>query len=271
MKRNPPPEESLDEAVMQQDIATVVRLMIEQVSKPEPELLATPQFAGLPRRVAALVVWFAMTLRDRADALAFLRRENPDSPVIPLLRMALGAVTLEETEEERNLLEAVRCRNEAEMFRLIEEKQVRLCHDLEKLFHAFPELSRKALVTLLHSGFHDCMQPLLLRFLLNECERPWYPEFLDYRKRLMYANLMIHIFQGELTPDDRERIEEDWFPMGNSIEAGCDRSVYCHPYSYYFDPRHRYQPRFADGEYETPAFVVRRKSRADGIRVPRRK
>ena len=266
-----PPGEALEKAVMGRNVADVVRLMIEQAPRPSPELLATPQFAELPCRIAALVVWFAMTLHARAAALTFLRGENPESPIIPLLRRALGAVSVSVTEEELNLRDAVLCRNEEEMYRLIEEKQVRLRHYSEELFQIFPELSRRALVTFFHSGFHDCIQPLLLRFLLRECERPDRQGELDYRQRLMYANLMIHIFQEEITPDDRERIEEDWFPMGNSIEAECDRSVYCHPYSYYFDPRHRYLPRFADGEYETPAFVVRRKSRPGGIRVSHRK
>ena len=50
----------------------------------------------------------------------------------------------------------------------------------------------------------------------------------------MYANLLIHILQNELTPEDTEKIEQDWYPVGNSLKNG--------RHSYYYDPKSLYAP-----------------------------
>ena len=115
------------------------------------------------------------------------------------------------------------------------------------------ELTREATVAFLTDGFAPAAVPKLFEFLLREADHPDVLADLPYRKRLMYANLLIHILQGETI-----RPYEDRYPMGNSIEDGCDRSVYCRTHSYCFDPRHRYCPRSADDEYEKPARDTRK-------------
>ena len=114
-----------------------------------------------------------------------------------------------------------------------------------------PDLSKPAVAALLEKGFADRVRPRVLKTFIDEVKTPDVLANLSYRERLMYANLAIHIMQGETIYPD-----EDWYPMGNALVEGCDRGVYCHPYGYYYDPSHRYEPRFADDEYETPAHDI---------------
>ena len=163
----------------------------------------------------------------------------------------------------KEMMQAVTDENDREICRLAEEDGGclrSLTHErCAVLCRKLLKLERYTIVLLLAEGIHYASVPVVLNFLLQECEHTDCLNGMDYKERLMLANLLIHILQGEITPDDDELVAQDWYPMGSSIEDDCDRHVYCHPYSYYYDPRHVYRPRFADGEYEQPKHSIRRK------------
>ena len=180
-------------------------------------------------------------------AINLSRRGMHGDALRETVRDALAPFPKRPNAAEKRLIDAVVRADGAAVIELVNEHPGTFRNFAPELLIMLPELSREATVALLSSGFAPAVVPELFRFLLREADEPDVLADLPYRKRLMYANLLIHILQGEAP-----RPDEDWYPMGNSIEEGCDRSVYCRTHSYCYDPRHRYRPRCADDEYEKP-------------------
>lgn len=239
------PKNPLERAIRERDRALVVRFVTEGrkiTGTASAEWLFHPAF---PRSVVMLVLKLALsprrlaTLRQRDDALGEAARE------------ALAPFPERANAAERRLIDAVVRADSAAVVEETKRNPGTLRNFSPELFIMLPELTREATVAFLTAGFAPAVVPEVFRVLLRETDTPDTLAFLPYRKRLMYANLLIHILQGETIYTD-----EDWYPMGNSIEDGCDRSVYCHPHSFCYDPRHRYCPRFADDEYEKPSHEI---------------
>jgi len=156
-------------------------------------------------------------------------------------------------EAEKRLIDAVVRADSAEVVKLVRKKPGTLRNFAPELLIMLPELTREAAMLLLTEGFSTAAVPELFRILVAEAETPEILTDMPYRKRLMYANLLIHHLQGETVSPD-----EEWYPMGNTVDDGCDRRVLCRPHSYCFDPRHLYRPRGVDGEYEKPTRRIAR-------------
>ena len=148
------------------------------------------------------------------------------------------------TGKEKRLIQAIITGDSAKLINMTQKENGILRNWSPELLIMLPELSKPAAVALLSDGFADHVKTRVFQFLIEEVGTPDVLDSFSYRERLMYANLMIHIMQGEAIYPD-----EDWYPMGNALANGSDRSVYCHAYGYYYDPSHRFEPRFADGEY----------------------
>ena len=154
---------------------------------------------------------------------------------------------------EKRLIVAIINADSAEVVKLVRKKPGILRNFAPELLTMLPELTREAAMLLLTGGFAPVAVPELFRVLVAEAETPEVFAGLPYRKRLMYANLVIHHLQGETVSPD-----EEWYPMGNTVDEGCDRRVLCRPHSYCFDPRHLFRPRGIDGEYEKPTRRIAR-------------
>ena len=98
--------------------------------------------------------------------------------------------------------------------------------------------------------------PFTLQFLFAESEQPDKLRSLGYKRILMYTNLLIHILQQKIAPEDSERIDGDWYPMGGTIADGYDPKNPCFTYSYYYDPRFLYRPASYSDRYEEPVHDV---------------
>ena len=96
----------------------------------------------------------------------------------------------------------------------------------------FPCEFKKSIVELFECMIADEFQPGILQMFLKEVEKPELLAHLDYKNRLMYANMMIHIIQGKLS-HNKKFVNDKWFPFAGKKD---------HSYSYYFDPRHICQP-----------------------------
>lgn len=222
------------------DTAGIIREIVEQKGLTRPDILLEPEFFSLPLRTAMLIVQIAMPQKTRQDALDLLKHTRPDSEVIFLLEDALEPPFGTLSGEENWLMEAVLNHDDEEILRLIYDEEIVFEHVsgpmIAQLVSAMEHLRKETVVRLFHAGFHYRTLGILLIMLLYECTDPRGLKDMDYRKRLMYANLLIHILQGEITPDDTEKIEQDWYPVGNSLKNGY-RS-----YSYYYDPQSLYAP-----------------------------
>lgn len=259
------PEGELEEAILNKDNRKIIRLCVEAVGKDgrgltRPDILATEEFYSLPERTAVVTVACAINGSMRQKALSFVRRRHLESKV-ELLEEVRRTPKTEPAADEETLMRAVMAGDDRKVRRLIEVDVVSLRSLADErcaaLCRALLNLKPYTIVLLLDLGIHYASVPELLKFLLRECEHADRLKDLDYKERLMLTNLLIHVLQEEITSEDDDLIEQDWYPMGNSIEDGCDHRVYCHSYSYYYDPRHIYEPRFADGEYEKPEHSIR--------------
>ena len=234
------PSNEFERLIMAGDTAGIVREIVEQKGLTRPDILAEPEFFALPLRTAMLIVQIAMPQKTRQDALDLLKRTQPDSEVIFLLEDAIEPPFGKLSAEENRLMEAVLKHDNEEILHLIYEEEIVFEHVsgpmIAQLVSALEQLRKETVVHLFHSGFHYRTLGVLLIILLYECTEPRGLKDMDYRKRLMYANLLIHILQNEITPDDTEKIEQDWYPAGDSLKNGC------HSYSYYYDPKSLYAP-----------------------------
>ena len=260
------PEGELEEAIAENENSLIIQLAADKYENvwrglARPDVLATEEFFSLPIRTAAVVIACGMNEPVRQEAMSFMKRCHPKSEVIGLLEDVEKIPKAEPAPDEEALMRAVVAGDDREICRMLEEDGVSLRSLAEErcaaLCRALLNLKPYTIVLLLAYGIHYASVPELLKFLLQECEHADSLKDLDYKERLMLANLLIHILQGEIEPEDDDLIEQDWYPMGNSIEDGCDRRVYCHSYSYYFDPRYIYRPRFVGGEYEKPKHSIR--------------
>ena len=259
------PEGELEEAILEERNSLIIQLTVEAAGKngcglTRPDVLATEEFYSLPERTAAVTVGCAINGSMRQNALSFVRRRHLESKV-ELLEEVRRTPETEPTADEENLMRAVMAGDDREICRLIDVDAVSLRSLADErcaaLCRALLNLKPYTIVLLLDLGIHYASVPELLKFLLRECEHADRLKDLDYKERLMLTNLLIHVLQEEITSEDDDLIEQDWYPMGNSIEDGCDRHAYCHSYSYYYDPRYIYMPRYADGEYEKPEHSIR--------------
>lgn len=260
------PDGVLEEAIVKKQNGLIIQLTVEAVGEngrglTRPDVLATEEFFSLPIRTAAVVIACGMNEPMRQKALSFMKQFHPESEVIGLLEDVEHVPEAEPAADEETLMRAVMAGDDREICRLIDVDAVSLRSLADErcaaLCHALLNLKPYTIVLLLDLGIHYASVPELLKFLLRECEHADRLKDLDYKERLMLTNLLIHVLQEEITPEDDDLIEQDWYPMGNSIEDGCDHRVYCHSYSYYYDPRHICEPRFADGEYEKPEHSIR--------------
>ena len=260
------PEGELEEAIAENENSLIIQLAADKYENvwrglARPDVLATEEFFSLPIRTAAVVIACGMNEPVRQEAMSFMKRCHPKSEVIGLLEDVEKIPKAEPAPDEEALMRAVVAGDDREICRMLEEDGVSLRSLAEErcaaLCRALLNLKPYTIVLLLAYGIHYASVPELLKFLLQECEHADSLKDLDYKERLMLANLLIHILQGEIEPEDDDLIEQDWYPMGNSIEDGCDRRVYCHSYSYYFDPRYIYRSRFVGGEYEQPKHSIR--------------
>ena len=234
------PRNEFERLILAGDTAGIVREIVEQKGLTRPDILLEPEFFSLPLRTAMLIVQIAMTQKTRQDALDLLKRARPDSEVIFLLEDALEPPFGKLSGEENRLMEAILNHDDKQILHLIYDEEIVFEHVsgpmIAQLVSAMEHLRKETIVRLFHAGFHYRTLGILLIMLLYECTDPRGLKDMDYRKRLMYANLLIHILQGEITPDDTEKIEQDWYPVGNSLKNGR------HAYSYYYDPQSLYAP-----------------------------
>lgn len=269
------PQDELEEAILEQENAKIIQLTVEANSltaskisswyRPDrgyglrrPNVLKTKEFCSLPLRTEAVVCECAMNCCLRQQAHRFL---GNDSEVNDLLNELEETQKLKPSEDEEKLMSAIMAGDSQKVIRLIEKQEICLRsmtqESMTALCCALKKLNPYTVVLLFAEGIHYASVAVFLKFLLRVCESEDGLDGMEYKERLMYTNLLIHILQEDITPEDDDLIYEDWFPMGNSIKDGCDQSVYCHPYSYYFDPQHLYEPRYADGEYEKPEHDIR--------------
>lgn len=255
------PEGELEVAIAEEESGQIIFQIVEGNRLHRPDILATDEFLNLPIRTKSVVIGCGMDDYQQRDVLSFMRSRHPESEVIYLMEDVDKIPKEEPLEDEEKLMRAIMDGNDRKICRLIEKDFVSIRSMTKErcsaLCRALLHLKPYTIVLVLALGIHYASVPRLLQFLLRECERDGSLKELDYKERLMLANLLIHILQGEIEPEDDDLIEQDWYPMGNSIEDGCDRRVYCHSYSYYFDPRCIYMPRFVGGEYEKPKHSIR--------------
>ena len=239
------PKNRLERAIREHDRAQVVRFVAEGYKLSQLDMAAEMGCGDFPPAVVMLVLELALTPEQRKDIHTyrwhFHHGSNPVNIEWSVPRSDKPDAA------EKKLLDAVVRADSAAVVELVKKKPGTLRGFSAELLIMLPDLTREATLAFLTDGFAPTVVPKLFEFLLREAETPDVLADLPYRKRLMYANLLIHILQGEAPAPD-----EDWYPMGNSIEEGCDRSVYSRPHSYCYDPRHRYRPRCADDEYEKP-------------------
>ena len=234
------PRNEFERLILAGDTAGIVQEIVEQKGLTRPDILAEPEFFSLPLRTAMLIVQIARTEKTRLDALDLLKRTQPDSEVIFLLEDAFDPPFGKLSGEENRLMEAVLNHDDEEILNLIYDRKICFEHVsgpmIAQLISAMEQLRKKTIIHLFHAGFHYRTRGILLIMLLYECTEPCGLKDMDYQKRLMYANLLIHILQGEITPDDTEKNEQDWYPVGNSLKSGQ------HSFSYYYDPQSLYAP-----------------------------
>jgi len=256
------PEGELEEAIMANDNSLIIQLIADAAGKDRggltrPNVLATDEFYDLPVRTAAVVIGCGLMCQN---AWSFMKRNHLEY-LIGLMEDVKSVPKTEPGADEEELMRAVTDGNDRQILRLVNKEGLVLRslsgERCAKFCHTLLNLTPHTIVLLLALGIHYASVPVVLNFLLQECEHADRLNDLDYKERLMLANLLIHILQGEIEPEDDDLIEQDWYPMGNSIEDSCDRRVYCHSYSYYFDPRCIYMPRFVGGEYEKPKHSIR--------------
>ena len=242
------PRTALERAIRLRDAKQVVSCIAECGKLTRPDLvceLADPAFSPV---VVFLVLELALPKR-RLEALG----DIADGRLAAMVREARSPFPNNADKDEWKLIRAIVAGDSERVLAMTGAKRGILKNWSAELALLLADLSKPAVAALLAEGFADRVKPLVLKTLLNEVKTPDVLATLSYSERLVYANLMIHILQGEVIYPD-----EDWYPMGNSLAEGCDPGVYCHSYHYYYDPSHRYEPRFADGEYEKPAHDIRR-------------
>ena len=248
------PHNPLERAIRERDRVQTVRFVAEGreiISGASVGWLAHPAF---PESVVQLVLQLALP-RKHLEIIDTDRWYHCNGAGLrETVRRALAPLPDKANAAEKHLIDAILRADSAAVVDLAGKSPGTFRNFRPELLVMLPELTREATVAFFTNGFVPAVIPRLFEFLLREADTPDVLADLPYRKRLMYANLLIHILQGETV-----RTDEDWYPMGNSIEQGCDRRVYCRSYSYYYDPRHIYEPRFADGEYEKPKHSLRRK------------
>ena len=238
----------LEKALMERDRAQVVRFVAEggRLSGTAPAgWLATPEF---PEEVAQLVLKLALH-REMLESIDTIRWYHYHGDALrETVRRALAPLPDRPNAAEKRLIAAIVRADSGEVVKLAGKKPGTLRNFSPELLTMLTELTREAAVALLTRGFAPVAVPELFRCLVNETEKPDVFADIPYRKRLMYANLLIHHLQGETVSPD-----EEWYPMGNTVEEGCDRSVRCPAHEYCFDPRHLYRPRRAGDWYEKPS------------------
>ena len=248
------PEGELEEAILNKDNGKIIRLCVEAAGKDgrgltRPNILATEEFYSLPERTAAVTVGCAINGSMRQNALSFVRRRHLESKV-ELLEEVRRTPETEPSADEENLMRAVAAGDSRKVRFLVEEKHCSLrsltkekcavlCKDVLKLVP-------HALVLLYTDGIHCASVPFLLKFLLEKCENAEDWTSREYKFLLMLTNLLIHVLQGEILPEDDALVEEDWYPMGGSVAGKGKRPAKLHTYSYYYDPGHMYEPRTAE-------------------------
>ena len=241
----------LGRAIRDGDRARVVHFVAEGDTLPRTTSAAA--LPALPEAVAMLVLKLALTPKQLAliDTERWRRRHG--DALRDTVKRALAPLPEKANAAEKRLLAAVVNADSAVVVDLTKKKPGTLRNFSPELFILLPDLTREATVAFLTGGFAPTVVPEVFAFLLRETDAPDVLAAFPYRERLMYANLLIHILQGETI-----HLDEDWYPMGSSIADCCDRGVYCHVHRYCYDPRHLYRPRCADDEYEKPTHDIRR-------------
>ena len=246
------PRNPLERALRERDRAQVVRFVAEgyKLTGTAPAgRLAHPAF---PEPVVQLVLKLALP-REKLEVVDTGRWYHYHGDGLrDAVRRAREPLPEKPNAAEKRLVAAVVRADSAAVVELVKEKPGTLRNFSAELLAMLPELTRAATLAFLTDGFAPAAVPEVFRVLLRETEDPAVLTPLPYRKRLMYANLLIHVLQGE-----RIRPDEEWYPMGGTVEGGA--GVCRGSHSYCFDPRHRYRPRSAGDGYELPARDARRR------------
>ena len=204
------PQNEFERLILAGNTAGIVQEIAEQKGLTRPDILAEPEFFSLPLRTAMLIVQIAMTEKTRRDALAMLKRRQPDSEVIFLLEDALELPIGNLEGDETRLMEAVLHHDDEEILRLIYDEEICFEHVsgpmISQVVSAMPLLREETAVRLFHAGFHYRTLGPLLIILLYECREPRGLKDMDHETRLKYTNLLIHILQGVITPEDTGKI-----------------------------------------------------------------
>jgi len=112
-------------------------------------------------------------------------------------------------------------------------------------------LDHQALATLFCEGFTPQVLCGLCMTFFHETFHPDVLSDVPYMERVMLANLLLHIASGEMTMDDQDLVNEDWYPFGASVESEpTSRLHYSRKYEYYVDPLYRFRPRLRIEEEE---------------------
>ena len=251
------PKNSLEQALHDDDRANVVRFVAEGEQLHHVTVAGWLAHSGFPEAVVQLVLKLALSpeqLTFIGNNLAWFLHYHGVG-MRDSIDLALAPLPDQPNAAEKRLIDAVVRGDSARVVELVKQKRGTLRNFSPELLIMLPELSREATVGFLARGFAPAAVPKLFEFLLRETDSPAVLDSFSYRERLMYANLLIHILQGEaISPDD------EWYPMGDAVENGESRGRRFHYCSYCFDPRHCCRPRRADGEceYEKPEHDTRK-------------
>lgn len=214
---------------------------IEDNCHVRPDILATDGFLKCTPAAAALVMNFQRS--DLVSTMNYMRLNGlTGSPIYAMLEDAKNDAGSD--EDEKRLVKAI-CHGDSEsVISMVTEEHIKTRLSIARLADAgIWDLSKEAIVTLLADGTTDVEKAKILYYLLTEVEiAETHVENYPYDEAVMHVNLMIHIMMGELSADDAELIEQDWYPFGETVDDGTE-SKYKLPYSYVCDPKHRYKPR----------------------------
>lgn len=143
-----------------------------------------------------------------------------------LVNETLAPLPQDPSDAEKKLIKAIVWRENNEIIRLIREENAKFYGFAPELLIMLPELSREAVLMLLQNGVTAKLKAMIFGIFLAETANADILKSFSYAARVMYANLMLSLMQGEDIS-----ATEAWYP-----EARFCRRSYC------FDPEHRYEP-----------------------------
>lgn len=225
------PENELESAIAGRDIPGIVQAIAEGVSL---ERLAAIKLLGsedFPEEVVFAVLMISTPrkkLQDMAKSGYFFHHLLPDnaSRLKTLIAASFTPLPEEPSPEEKRLIKAIVYGDSEQVCHLIAEENVKFCGFAPELLVMLPELSLEAVLMLLQNGLTAKLKAMIFGIFLAETANADILKSFSYAARVMYANLMLSLMQGEDISATGA-----WYP-----EARFCRRSYC------FDPEHRYEP-----------------------------